>query len=194
METVANRLFRHFGVGSKQGDNGVLLLLAVNDRKSRIEVGYGVEQYLTDATSGTILRSIRPDLGAGNYGAAIYGAVQAIAARVAAGKGVAPPVASAAPVRKRATEHRQGIPLPLIVLGAFVLFWLLGRGGRSGRGGGGGGFLPGFMIGTLLGGGRGSGWGGGGGFGGWDSGGGGGGGFGGFGGGSSGGGGASSGW
>ena len=194
IETVANRLFRHFGVGKKQGDSGVLLLLAVNDRKSRIEVGYGNEQYLTDATSGTILRSVQPDLRAGNYGPAIYQAVQGITARIAAGKGIAPPAAAAAPQPRREVEHRRGIPFPLIVLGLFFLFWLFSRGGRSGRGGGGtgGGFLPGMIIGSMLGGGRG-GWGGGG-FGGWDSGGGGGGGFGGFGGGSSGGGGASSGW
>lgn len=189
IETVANRLFRHFGVGKKQGDTGVLMLLAINDKKSRIEVGYGVEQYLTDATSGTILRSLQPELAAGNYGAAIYQGVQGVAARIAAGKGVAPPAVTAAPVRQPATPRHQGIPFPLIVLGLFLLFWLLGRGGRSGRGGGG--FLPGFLIGSMLGGGR-SGWGGGG-FGGWDSGGGGGG-FGGFGGGSSGGGGASSNW
>lgn len=195
IETIANRLFRHFGVGKKQGDSGVLLLLVVNDRKSRIEVGYGIEQYLTDATSGTILRSLRPELQAGNYGAAIYQGIQGIAARVAAGKGLAPPSGSEAPQRRRAADHRTGIPFPLIVLGLFLLFWLFSRGGRSGRGGGrgGGGFLPGLLIGSMLGGSRGSGWGGGG-FGGFDSGGGGGGGFGGFGGGSSGGGGASSDW
>src|ERR1700756_187826 len=40
IETVANRLFRHFGVGSKKDNQGVLLLLAIDDRKNRIEVGY----------------------------------------------------------------------------------------------------------------------------------------------------------
>lgn len=187
IETVANRLFRHFGVGSKQGNTGILVLLAINDRKSRIEVGYGNEQYVTDATSGTILRSVRPQLEAQDYGAAIYAIVQGIAVRIADGKGVAPP--SAVPARRPVVEHRGGIPFPLIILGLIFLFWILSRSGRSGRGGG---FLPGLLIGSMLGG-RGSGWSGGG-FGGWDSGSGGGGGFGGFGGGSSGGGGASSDW
>ena len=192
IETVGNRLFRHFGVGSRQGNTGILILLAVNDRKKRIEVGYGNEQYITDATSGTILRSVRPQLAAGDYGAAIYAIVQGVAVRIAEGKGVAPP--SGAPARRRAVEHRGSIPFPLIILGLIFLFWILGRSGRSGRGGGGsgGGFLPGLLIGSMLGG-RGGGWSGGG-FGGWDSGSGGGGGFGGFGGGSSGGGGASSDW
>jgi uncharacterized protein len=191
IETVGNRLFRHFGIGSKETNTGILVLLAINDRKSRIEVGYGNEQYVTDATSGTILRSVRPQLEAGDYGAAIYAIVQALALRIAEGKGVAPP--SAASARRRVVEHRGGIPFPLIILGLIFLFWILSRSGRSGRGGGGsgGGFLPGLLIGSMLGG-RGSGWSGGG-FGGWDSGGGGGG-FGGFGGGSSGGGGASSDW
>jgi uncharacterized protein len=193
IETVANRLLRHFGVGSKKGDQGVLLLLSVNDKRNRIEVGYGVEQYLTDATSGTILRSIRPELQAGNYGPAIFLAVQGIAARIAEGKGIAPPAVASAPAPRPVAVRRRGIPFPLIVLGIVFLFWILSRGGRSGRGGGGGGFVPGMIIGSMLGGGRSSDWGGGG-FGGWDSGGGGGGGFGGFGGGSSGGGGASSDW
>ncbi|HXE14578.1 MAG TPA: TPM domain-containing protein [Bryobacteraceae bacterium] len=190
---VANRLFRHFGVGSKQGNTGILVLLAINDKKSRIEVGYGNEQYVTDATSGTILRSVRPQLAARDYGAAIYAIVQGVVARIADGKGVALP--SGTPAQRHVVEHRGGIPFPLIILGLIFLFWILGRSGRGGRGGGsgGGGFLPGLLIGSMLGS-RGSGWSGGG-FGGWDSGsGGGGGGFGGFGGGSSGGGGASSDW
>jgi uncharacterized protein len=191
IETVANRLFRHFGVGSKQGNTGILVLLVTDDKKDRIEVGYGNEQYITDATSGTILRSVRTQLQAQNYAAAIYGIVQAIAVRIADGKGVAPPSPESG--RRHIVEHRDGIPFPLIILGLIFLFWILGRSGRGGRGGGsGGGFLPGLLIGSMLGN-RGSGWSGGG-FGGWDSGSGGGGGFGGFGGGSSGGGGASSDW
>lgn len=191
IETVSNRLFRHFGVGSKKGDQGVLLLLAIKDRKNRIEVGYGIEPYLTDGFSGSILRTIRPELQAGRYGPALYTAAQAMADQIARGKGVAIPQAQQ---RERPPEHtaaRRGIPFPLIILGLLFLFWIFGRGGR-GRGGGGG-FLTGMLLGSMMGGGRSRDWGGGG-FGGWNSGGGGGGGFGGFGGGSSGGGGASSGW
>lgn len=196
IETFANRLFRHFGVGSKQGNQGVLLLLAVKDRKSRIEVGYGIEPYLTDGFSGSILRAIQPELRGGNYGAALFQAAQQMATQIARGKGVAPPDGTAVeqPRRAQRASGHGGIPFPLIILGIFLLFWLFGRGGRrGGRGGGGGGFLTGMLLGNMLGGGRSRDWGGGG-FGGWDSGGGGGGGFGGFGGGSSGGGGASGNW
>jgi uncharacterized protein len=198
IETTANQLFRHFGIGSKQGNKGVLLLLAIQDRKSRIEVGYGIEPYLTDGFSGSILRSMRPELQGGNYGAALLDGAHQIGAQVAQGLGQpapegTPPVERTVPVRR--ARPQGGIPFPLIVLGLFFLFWIFGRGGRGrgGRGGGGGGFLPGLILGNMMGGGRRDNWGGGG-FGGWDSGGGGGGGFGGFGGGSSGGGGASSDW
>jgi uncharacterized protein len=191
IETVANRLFRHFGVGAKKGDQGVLLLLAVKDRKNRIEVGYGIEPYLTDGFSGSILRTMRPELQAGRYGPALYAAAQAMAQQIARGKGVAIPEGRQ-PERRPQAATRRSIPFPLVILGLIFLFWIFGRSGR-GRGGGGGGFLTGMFLGSLLGGGRSRDWGGGG-FGGWNSGGGGGGGFGGFGGGSSGGGGASGGW
>jgi uncharacterized protein len=191
IETVANQLFRHFGVGSQKDNQGVLLLLAVKDRKSRIEVGYGVEPVLTDGFSGSILRSMRPLLQSNEYGAALLEAAHSMAAQIARGKGLPVPGDEPAPRAERTSQRRQGIPLPLIILGLFFLFWIFGRGGRGrGQGGGGGGFLTGMLLGNMLGGGRSSGWGGGG-FGGSDSGGGG---FGGFGGGSSGGGGASSDW
>jgi uncharacterized protein len=193
IETVSNRLFRHFGVGSKKGDQGVLLLLAVKDRRSRIEVGYGIEPYLTDGFSGSILRAIRPELQGQNYGAALFAGAQAMGEQIARGKGLAVPAEENTPRRQPATRHRSGLPFPLLLLGLFFLFWIFGRGGRGRGGGGGGGFLAGMLLGNMLGGGRSRDWGGGG-FGGWDSGRGGGGGFGGFGGGSSGGGGASGSW
>jgi len=192
IETVSNQLFRHFGVGSKQGNQGVMLLLAVKDRKSRIETGYGIEPYLTDGFSGSILRSMRPELQASNYGPALLTAAHAMAAQIAQGKGLQAPGDTITPEPRRAAPQGRSIPFPLILLGIFVLIWLFGRGGRRGGRGGGGGFLTGMLMGSLMNSGRSRDWGGGG-FGGWNSGGGGGG-FGGFGGGSSGGGGASSDW
>lgn len=184
IEQVSNDLFRQWGVGKKGKDEGIMLLLAVNDHRDRIEVGYGLEPILPDGFDGSILRSIRPLLQRNAYGPALIAAAEQMGAEIARAKGAAPP--SAAPrTLVRRTPQRQGIPWPAIVIGIFVLIFLL----RSG-GGGGTGFLTGMILGNLLGrGGRGSDWGGGG-FGG-DSGGGG---FGGFGGGDSGGGGASGGW
>lgn len=51
----ANRLFEKWGIGGKQNNNGVLLLLALEERKVRIETGYGVEDRLTDALSRRII-------------------------------------------------------------------------------------------------------------------------------------------
>jgi uncharacterized protein len=196
---VALEIARKWGVGDKKSNQGVLLLLAVKDRKSDIETGRGIEPYLTDGFSGSTLRSMRPDLRAGNYGAALIAAAQEMANQIAQGKGIS--FSGNLPERRPVPRDRSGgsggLPFPLIILGIFVLLWLFGRGGRRGGGGryggGAGNFLTGMLIGNMLGGRRGGGsdWGSGGGFGGGS---GGGGGFGGFGGGDFGGGGASSDW
>src|SRR6266478_4105099 len=48
IEDVANRLYREWGIGKKGKDEGILIMLAVKDRKSRAEVGYGVEPIISD--------------------------------------------------------------------------------------------------------------------------------------------------
>ena len=58
IEPYATRVFRAWGLGQAGRDNGVLLLVARDDRELRIEVGYGLEGDLTDATSGTIIRRV----------------------------------------------------------------------------------------------------------------------------------------
>jgi uncharacterized protein len=55
IEEYANGLFRHWGLGQKKENTGALLLVAPNDRKVRIEVGYGLEGELTDAVSSAII-------------------------------------------------------------------------------------------------------------------------------------------
>jgi uncharacterized protein len=206
IEEAAVRLFEKWGIGKKEGpnrDEGALLIIAMEDRKNRIEVGYGLEPVINDAAAGDILRSIRPILRQQQTGAALLSAVQQMGQRVAESKGV---TIAGQPVRRQRGNGGGGFPIGLAIF-AFVVFMILmsivgGRRGPPGgpRGGGGGDILTALLLGQMLGGGgrRGSGWshggfgGGGGGGGGW--GGGGGGGFGGFGGGGSGGGGASGGW
>jgi len=187
IEDVANRLYREWGIGKKGKDEGILIMLAVKDRKSRAEIGYGVEPIINDGAAGGILRQIRPILQQGNYGGALLAAAETMGTTIAQSKGVA--LDSPELPRGSGRRARQpSIPFPLILLGLFFLLWLLSRGGGSGTG-----FLTGMILGNMMGGRGGRGGWGGGGFGGYD-GGGGGGGFGGFGGGSSGGGGASGGW
>ena len=54
LESYATELFRSFGIGDKEKNNGILLLLALDERQSRIEVGYGLEGVLTDGKTGRI--------------------------------------------------------------------------------------------------------------------------------------------
>ncbi|MFB3828523.1 MAG: YgcG family protein [Bryobacteraceae bacterium] len=186
IEDVANTIFRAWGVGRKGENNGIMLLLSTGDRRSRLEVGYGLEPYIPDGFAGSILREMRPDLRAGDYSAALIAAARTIGGRIAQAKGVN---LETPPPRAPARERPVSTPWPLLI-GGILLFLFLARAGRRPYAyGGWGGFLSGLILGNMMGGGA---WRarGGGGFGGFDSGDG----FGGFGGGDSGGGGASSDW
>ena len=84
LEPYATGVFREWGLGQEDRDNGVLLLVAVEDRKVRIEVGYGLEGALTDATSGTIIRrEIVPRFRDGDFDAGVIGGTEAILAAIA---------------------------------------------------------------------------------------------------------------
>jgi len=183
IENVALRILRDWGVGSKK-NNGIVILIAKDDRKIRIEVGFGLEGAIPDITARSIIdNSITPNFREGNYYRGIDKAIDNIM-KAAAGEYKAP--------AGNANKNRRGFPLGVIFIILFVIISILGN--ISGRNGGGmasrrgwGGFGTGWIIGSMMSGG----WGRGGGGGGWS---GGGGGFGGFGGGGGGGGGASGGW
>ncbi|HVY95030.1 MAG TPA: TPM domain-containing protein [Bryobacteraceae bacterium] len=195
IEDVTIDLFKAWGVGQKKKDNGAMLLLSIQDRRSRLEVGFGLGGAVPDNMSGMLLDDMRPQLRQGHYGPAMIQAAVRLGEAIAKDQGVTiPPPASYQPPRRVSPDS---IPWPLIIFGIILLIAFIRRAGGGGggyyRGGGGGDFLTGMILGTLLNSGRRGGRDGGG-FGGYDGGGGGGGGFGGFGGGNSGGGGASSGW
>jgi uncharacterized protein len=172
VEEYAVRVFESWKLGKQGKDDGVLMFVAVADRKIRIEVGYGLEGDLPDALVGRIIRDVMaPAFRQGDLAFGISRAVSAIAAATG-GQG------EALPAPRRTRGHEGGGLSPYLLLGLVVLLFLGG-----GRGGGG------FLLGTVLGG-LGRGGFGGGGFGGGSRSGGG---FGG-GGGGSGGGGASGGW
>ena len=72
IEPYANALFRAWGLGEKQKNNGVLLLVAPNEHRVRIEVGYGLEGTLTDALSKIIItNAMAPRFKLGDYGGGI---------------------------------------------------------------------------------------------------------------------------
>lgn len=79
VEDYANRLFRFWKLGQAEKDNGVLLLVAPNERRVRIETGYGVEGVLPDAVASTIIQTaILPDFRAGNFAGGIEKGAEAV--------------------------------------------------------------------------------------------------------------------
>jgi uncharacterized protein len=189
VENYANDLYKKLGVGGKKDDRGVLLLVSPDERKYRIEVGYGLEPVINDARAGDTGRAMVPFLRSGDYSGAIQTAAWQLAKYIADDRGV---TLSGQPQLRavRAPNDSRGSSIGVWIF--LIVLVLIFMSARRGGGGGGGGGLMWFLLGMLSGGG-GGGYRGGGGFGG---GGGGysGGGFGGFGGGSSGGGGASGSW
>jgi uncharacterized protein len=190
VENYAVELYKQLGVGSKSDNRGVLLLVAPDEHKYRVEVGYGLEPVINDARAGDAGRAMVPLLREFKYSAAIETAAWMLAKYIADDRGVT--LSGQPPVRPRATvrEHSSHVSLWLILFVIWIIFSIAraGRNAAGGRRGGGGGWWIGPMLGGM-----GGGWGGGG-FGGGSGGYSGGGGFGGFGGGSSGGGGASGSW
>ncbi len=210
IEDYGYRLLRNWGVGLKDANNGAILLVAPNDRKVRIEVGYGLEPVLTDAFSSVVInQQILPRFKAGDMTGGIVAGTKAVADQLALPDAEARTKVGAAAAEYDKTHRRApsgsggGVPIGLIIFGivaAAIVIPMISRragGTRYSSGGGGNGTLP-IVLWSIAnemsrrGGGGGSSWGGGGG----DSGGGGwmGGGFGGGGGGSAGGGGASGSW
>ncbi|MDX3808718.1 MAG: YgcG family protein [Bosea sp. (in: a-proteobacteria)] len=79
IEDFANGLFRHWQLGQKAKNNGVLLIVAPKERKVRIEVGYGLEGALTDALSKVIITTaIAPKFKTGDFAGGIEAGVDAI--------------------------------------------------------------------------------------------------------------------
>jgi uncharacterized protein len=159
------RLGRAWGIGSKDKNDGSLLIVAPNDRKLRIEAGYGVEGILTDAMSSRIIRTaITPRFKTGDFAGGIDAGVDQIAKLL-----TLPPDEAAALARKVGAEDKQGggpnvlLAIIIVIIFFIVLRGMFGRGGgRSYRGGGGAPvILWGPSIGGGWGGGGGSGWGGG---------------------------------
>ncbi|MCX6209213.1 MAG: TPM domain-containing protein [Bacteroidetes bacterium] len=179
IEDVANETFRAWGIGDKKNNNGVLLLIAINDRKVRIEVGYGLEGAIPDVVANSIIKKdITPAFKQSNYLGGINAAVDDLA-KAATGEYKIPKHTGSG-----LSSKSIGNIIKIVIILIFIIIVSImnnkGNGGNYRR-------RNSDMLWPLLfSGGGGSSWSGGGSSGG--------GGFGGFGGGSSGGGGASGGW
>lgn len=184
----ATKLGNRWGIGKAARNNGVLILVAINEHRMNISVGKGLEGALTDLVSGRIIRNeMAPSFREGKYYRGLDRALDAVAAATR-GEYKADP-------KEKSGRGGGSIAVVLFII-IIIIFAIIRRSGGGGGGGyymsrrGWGGFGGGFLTGSMLGGG----WGSGGSGGGWGGGGGSSGGFGGFGGGSFGGGGASGSW
>ncbi len=121
IEDYGYRLGRAWGVGQKGKDNGVILLVAPNEHKVRIEVGYGATPYLTDAMSGLIIReAILPHFKQNppDFGGGIEAGADGIIKQMSLSPEEAQKNIAAAEQSQQRRQHSGGNPLP-------VLFWLM---------------------------------------------------------------------
>lgn len=186
----ATRLFENNGrgIGDKGKDNGLLILLAVKERRVWVEVGYAIEQWVTDGFAGETSRSVMaPAFREGRYGEGLREGSARLVARIAQGRNVTVQGVRVPDQRRGEGGTPVSFSLILLVFLAILVLTRIGGGPRGGIRRWGGGGWSGWSSGVgPFGGGGGGGFGGGGaGFGG---------GFGGFGGGRSGGGGGGAGW
>nr|WP_246529333.1 TPM domain-containing protein [Microvirga zambiensis] len=135
IEDYANRLFRHWQLGQKGKDNGALLLVAPQERKVRIEVGYGLEGALTDALSKVIITTaVAPQFQKGNFAGGIDAGVDAMLSILT---GDAEEWHRRAEVREDNTTGFDPVLAFIILLILFILISRLmgaGRGRSAGRG------------------------------------------------------------
>jgi len=153
-ELYATELFQRWGIGKKGRDNGILLFLALAERRFRIETGYGLEGLLPDGRLGQIAdEKMMPFFRQGRYGHGFYSGAAAIAEIIAVDAGVQLSLESPPPSPPPEDGGRQAfrIPVLLIILIIFMIFGgrlgllplLLLGGMPRGRGGFGGGFKGG---------------------------------------------------
>lgn len=123
LEDYAVKLFEKWKPGLPGKDNGVLLLVFIEDRKIRIEVGYGLEDVITDAQSGTVIREyMAPYFRKGDYYGGIKAALEVL---IPAAEGK-----YKIPVKSKKKKKNSGSVLPLIVF-LIIFFILFLRRGRS---------------------------------------------------------------
>ncbi|MBN2374072.1 TPM domain-containing protein [bacterium] len=177
IEDYAVLLFEKWRIGQKDKDNGILILVAVEERKVRIEVGYGLEGAITDGTAGEIIRQvITPNFKQGRFDQGLLAGTESVLNLIAKEYGISLPDGMAFRTNpedisniSQKSSRLGGIFSLLLFLFIFIFLirsglWPLlflgfpgGGGWSSGRGGFSGGF-GGFGGGMSGGGGASGGW------------------------------------
>jgi uncharacterized protein len=168
------------GIGVKGKDNGLLIVLAVDDRRVEVETGYGLEGFITDGFAGETMRSVTPFFREAEYGRGLLAAAIRLAERIAEGRNVDLRLAPPPQASSRRQRNTGGFPMGLAVLLLAIFLRIVGarrrgrhwisavgpfgggfgggRGGGWSRGGGFGGGFGGFSGGRSGGGGGGASW------------------------------------
>src|SRR5262245_38316835 len=146
-------LMSKWKLGQKGKDNGVLMCVAVKDRKYRIEVGYGLEGALPDSWCGSIAREyFVPNFRTGNFGRGLYQATTAVANRIADEYHVK--VSGLPAVRhRRRNDNDSGLALGMVIFFVIIFISIVSRGGGGSRGRrrrGWGGFWWGYGLGNMT--------------------------------------------
>lgn len=152
LEEVSLAILRQWGLGDRQLNNGLLMLVVVGDRRSRIEVGYGLEGALPDAKTGRIQDEyMLPYFRAGDYDSGVLAGYQALVQEVAKEYGVelSTPAPGVLPLPVQTAPELPWWAWALIGLGILLLVWVDARFFR--------GFFLGLLLGSLTRGGRGGG-------------------------------------
>jgi uncharacterized protein len=126
IDDYTNRLYEKWGIGSSGRDEGVLLLLAVGDRRIRIETGYGSEGYLPDLRAAELIREATPELARGKWDAGLSRMFVGVVELVAAEHDMSVDQAlggGSAPVRRR---PRRSTGLPGTIFTILLVLFLLG--------------------------------------------------------------------
>jgi len=145
LEDYSMRVADAWKLGNKEKDNGVLLLISMQDKKLRLEVGYGLESSLTDAKSGYIIRNfIVPGFKTGSYFNGIAAGMDAVTGVISDQLEITDEQIAQSQ-RKQARKSPQ-IPFGLII---FILMFVFGGFGRRRRGG----LFTALFLGSMLGGG-----------------------------------------
>jgi uncharacterized protein len=136
LPSYAVKMFENHGrgIGPRSQDAGALIVLAVDDRQVRIEVGYGLEGFVTDGFAGETSRDVMvPYFRRGEYGQGLLAGATRVAQRIAEGRGVA---LNVQPLPERRPERSVGLrinPLTIFIV-LYILYRLLRGGGpRGGR-------------------------------------------------------------
>jgi len=148
LETYSLQVAEEWRLGDKKGDNGVLLLIALDEREIRIEVGYGLESVLTDAKSGFIIRDfIVPEFRKGNYSGGIVAGIHTIGEVVSGNLTI-----TDEQIENSKSNDGGGVPIFALVFLAVFIVGFIGRRGRHRRRGVSplGAFFVGSMLGSSL--------------------------------------------